>query len=305
MNKTNTTNQNETVVGVFLDERYAQRAIQQLKSAGYNARIADKSAIDSFSSLGWKDEVVLLYQSRFGEGNSIVVVEGANGSGALSTLLDNGAEYINLKGAGDTMYSTQNQQSNAKANQTQYYDANYYRNLNTQKRQYGAYDQNLGRARNAEEIKLQLRDETLTPVKEARQAGEVQLKKVVHEEQVDVPVTLRREEVVIERTPVNRAVSGTDTGITMDDDQTIRVPVYEETVELQKQTRVREEVALGKKTVEEQRTMHGTERHEEAKLEQTGNARVSGNAENVTTRDNRTNYTTQNQDQSMQDDAQA
>jgi len=180
--KVNNATQNETVVGVFLDENYAQRAINALQSAGYRARIADESAIDSFRSLGWKDDIVSLYRSRLGEGNPVVVVQGANGADAMGTLLDNGAEYINLKESGNSMNASQTQRGNAQ--QTQGYDANYYRKLQAQQRQYGAYDQQLGRARNAEEIKLQLRDETLTPVKQAREAGQVQLKKVVHEEQV-------------------------------------------------------------------------------------------------------------------------
>ncbi|MEO5953859.1 MAG: YsnF/AvaK domain-containing protein [Chloroflexia bacterium] len=271
-------NMNETVVGVFLDENYAQQAVQALQASGSKARIADESAIKAFRGLGWEDEVVALYESRFNEGNSVVVVDNADGSAALATMLDNGAEYVNLKEAGSSTASMKSQSSGAQTQQKQGQnrDANYYRNLKSEERQYGSYDQEKGRARNAEEIKMQLRDETLTPVKDSREAGQVQIKKVVHEEQVQVPVTLRREEVIIERTPVNREVNASDQGITMDADQVIKVPVYEETVELQKHTRVREEVTLNKKAVEEQRTMSGTTRHEEVEVDQSGAVKVQG-----------------------------
>jgi uncharacterized protein (TIGR02271 family) len=268
-------NTNETVVGVFFDEGYAQQAVQALQGAGYQARIADQAAIQTFRSLGWEDEVASLYESRYNEGNSIVVVEGGDGASALASLLQYGAEYINLKGSGGNT-------GNTAYAETQAYDANYYRNLKNEQRQYGQYDQQMGRARNAEEIRLQLREETLTPVKQAQEAGQVQFRKVVHEDQVEVPVTLRREEVVIERTPVDRAATAAEAGaINVGEDQVISVPVYEETVELQKQTRVREEVTLDKKTVEEQQTVAGTTRREDVELDESGRIRVQGSVDQI------------------------
>lgn len=285
------TNQNDTVVGVFFDEEYAQQAVQALQAAGYNARIADETAIKSFRSLGWEDEVASLYQSRYDDGNSIVVVDSGDGVAALDTLLQYGAEYINLKGSGTASGAaqTQTQATQTRSTQGEAYDAQYYSNLATDQRQYGAYDQNLGRARNQEEIKLQLREETLTPVKASQEAGQVQLRKVVHEEQVEIPVTLRREEVIIERVPVDREVSAAEAvEITDIEDQVISVPVYEETVELQKHTRVREEVTLEKRAVEEQQTLTGTARSEDVELDQSGNVRVQGTgASNVATNETR------------------
>jgi uncharacterized protein (TIGR02271 family) len=285
---------NETVVGVFLDESYAQQAIQALQASGYNARIADESAIRSFRNLGWEDEVTSLYEGRYNEGNSIVIVEGADGSAALSTLLQYGAEYINLHGEGaasGAITTTTTQTSGQTSGQ---YDAGYYRNLAANQRQYGTYDESLGRARNADEMRLQLREETLTPVKQATQAGEVQLRKVVHEREVEVPVTLRLEEVIIERVPVNREATAGEIGNMNDvdmQDQVISVPVYEETVELQKQTRVREEVQIGKRTTEEQETLRGTARSEDVEVDQSGQVRMQGSTDQMST-DTHTHTTT-------------
>jgi len=87
----------------------------------------------------------------------------------------------------------------------------------------------------------------------------------------------------------------------MDDDQVISVPVYEETVELQKHTRVREEVSLGKRAVEEQQTLTGTTRHEEAELQQSGDVRVNRSA----TETGNSNAAMRNQRQETQDNTQA
>ena len=278
------THHNDTVVGVFLDESMAQRAIQSLQSAGFNARIADESAIRSFRNTGLEDEVISLYESRYNEGNTIVVEDGAGrGEDALGLMLQSGAEYMNLHSA---QARTQGQ------GQVQAYDANYYRNLGADQRQYGQVDVNTGRARTAEEMRLQLREETLTPVKQAVQAGEVQVNKVVHEKQQEVPVNLRHEEVVIERRAADRPVEAGE--ITDTQDEVIRIPVYEEQAELQKQARVREEVVIGKDTVEEQQTLTGTARHEHADVQQAGNVEVRGGAD-ADVRTTRTETTTYEQ----------
>jgi uncharacterized protein (TIGR02271 family) len=248
----------DQVVGVFMDDGFAQQAAQVLQQQGYQVRMADESAIDAFRNSGFQDEVVDLYRSRYDEGNSILVVEGqGKGEDALGLMLQYGAEYINLSGQGGSTGGSQMQ--------GEQYDANYYRQANQTQRQYGQYDQEMGRARNAEEIRVQLRREELVPTKQTVQSGEVEVHKVVHERQEQIPVTARHEEVYVERRPVQgdaRADEIRDT-----DDQVLRVPVYEERVDVQKQTRVTEEVEIGKRAVEEQGTVTGTTRHEHLEVD--------------------------------------
>lgn len=256
----------ETVVGVFLDQSYAQRALQALQSAGYTARIADSSALNS---LNLPQNEAGIYTNRMSEGNVVVIVDNAGNQGedVLNMLLQYGAEYMNLhagqQGATQTQGSAQ-------------YDEDYYRNLRAEERQYGTVDTNRGRARNAEELRVELREETLGAVKQAGQAGEVEVRKVVHEREQQVPVTLRHEEVTIERHAVDRPVTGEITDM---QDEVIRVPVYEETAELQKQARVREEVVIGKEAHQEQQTLAGTTRHEHLEVVETGDVRVTGDAD--------------------------
>jgi uncharacterized protein (TIGR02271 family) len=132
--------------------------------------------------------------------------------------------------------------------------------------------------------RIELREEEIVPVKQARQAGEVQLQKTVREEEREVPVNLRHEEVSIERHAVNRPLEGGEIGDLQD--EVINVPIYEERAELQKQGRVAEEVVINKDVAEDQQTLRGTVRREDVEIERTGDARIQGD---VNTREGYTN----------------
>jgi uncharacterized protein (TIGR02271 family) len=122
---------------------------------------------------------------------------------------------------------------------------------------------------------IELREEELRAEKERVQAGEVRVRKEVVSEKrtIDVPVT--REEVVIERKPAaGRTAEG---GI--DEDEEIRIPVMEEEVRVEKTPVVREEVTLKKRQVQDTERVSDTVRREEARVEQTGDAKVQGGTE--------------------------
>jgi uncharacterized protein (TIGR02271 family) len=131
----------------------------------------------------------------------------------------------------------------------------------------GAAERGLNTSDEAERVEL--REEELRATKERVQAGEVRLRKeVVNEERtIEVPVT--REEVVIERRPVE----GRE-GATIDEAEEVRVPIMEEEVRVEKTPVVREEVGLKKRQVHDTETVSETVRREEARIEQTGGARV-------------------------------
>jgi uncharacterized protein (TIGR02271 family) len=274
----NTKNTSDRVVGVFLDSTQAAQASQALQSAGYTARQADESAIKAFRNSGFQDEIVDLYKTRYDEGNTILVVEGqGNGENALDLMLNHGAEYINLSGHGSGTKTTGQQ-----------YDASYYRNMAQNERQYGTYDQNLGRARNADEMRVQLRREELIPTKQAVQSGEVEVRKVVHEREQQIPVNTRHEEVYVERHAVEGNAQADEIRDT--EAQVLRVPVYEEQVEVQKQARVSEEVVIGKRAVEDQQTVTGTVRHEHLEVDDQNVRNREGNVQAYDTNTDRDTY---------------
>ncbi|HEV3485541.1 MAG TPA: DUF2382 domain-containing protein, partial [Vicinamibacterales bacterium] len=92
-----------------------------------------------------------------------------------------------------------------------------------------------------------------------RSEEELQIGKHVETEHVSQPVTRRREEVVVERRPVE---AGARAHATMSDEE-IRVPLTEEEVVVEKRPVVKEELVVGKRVVEERDTVHAEVRREE------------------------------------------
>lgn len=265
-------NQRETVVGVFMDDSYAQRAIQELQAAGFQPSMADENALRNMP--GVTQDEAEVYLGRYNEGNKVLTVNAGNrGEDALNIMLGAGAEYMNLHGGGSGGAGAQTQTQTQTTTRTQGYDANYYRNLKANERQYGRYDQNLGRAQTANELRLQLREEELHATKQAVQAGEVEVRKTVHEEQRQIPVDLKHEEVYVERRQVDQPISGE---ITDAQDEVIRVPVYEEQVQVTKQGRIAEEVVIGKNVEQERQVVSGTVRREDVEVVNTGDVEVRG-----------------------------
>lgn len=122
----------------------------------------------------------------------------------------------------------------------------------------------------AEEERLRLHEEKLRVDKERVQTGEVNVGKHVVEEQQTVDVPVEREEVYIERRPVNEeTVTGTHDF--RDDNDSIHVPVSEEHVDVSKKDVVSEELVVGKRKVQDTETVSETVRREEADIEDTTN----------------------------------
>lgn len=114
--------------------------------------------------------------------------------------------------------------------------------------------------------RLELREEQLDVDTRQVQAGEVRVRKEVQTEQRNIEVPVTREEVVIERHPASgRDVTGEPIG-----NEEVRIPLMEEEVDVQKRAVVREEISVGKRPVEETRTVSDTVRREEARIESEG-----------------------------------
>jgi uncharacterized protein (TIGR02271 family) len=115
---------------------------------------------------------------------------------------------------------------------------------------------------------IQLKEEHLRADKQRVSAGEVKVRKEVRTEQQQITVPVECEEVVVERRPASGAASGDLRA------EEIRIPVSEERVTVSKEPVVREEVVVGKRKVKETRTVGGTVRKEDAVVEATGEAKV-------------------------------
>jgi len=125
----------------------------------------------------------------------------------------------------------------------------------------------------SDQSRIQLREEELVPRKETVETGQVQVGKdvVSVERTLEVPVT--REEVTIERHPVDRRPS--DRPIE-EHASTVDVPVHAEQVELEKRAVVYEEIGVGKREVQSTQTVSDTVRREEARIGGDADVNVRG-----------------------------
>ena len=120
---------------------------------------------------------------------------------------------------------------------------------------------------------MQLREEELQARKQPVETGQVSLGKEVVEEQKSIEVPVSREEVYVERRPVERPA---DRPVGEAAERTIEVPVREERVETEKQPVVYEEVGVGKREVTETQQVSETVRREEARIDRQGDVNVAG-----------------------------
>lgn len=140
---------------------------------------------------------------------------------------------------------------------------------------YGTTDRSsVDRSADSTDQRLRLHEEELNAQTRREQAGEVGIRKRVVEDQRELDVPVTHDEVDVRRVRVDRdAVAGDDafTG----DEETIRVPVSAESVEVTKRPRVVEEIEISKRPVTETRTVRDTVRREEAEVTQAGDVVVS------------------------------
>ena len=115
---------------------------------------------------------------------------------------------------------------------------------------------------------LRLREEQLQARKTSVESGRVQLGKDVVEETKTMEVPVSREEVFVERHPVDRRPA--DQPIGAGESQTIEVPVREERLEVDKQPVVYEEVGVGKRATQETQQVSDTVRREELRVDREG-----------------------------------
>src|SRR5918997_1797020 len=109
-----------------------------------------------------------------------------------------------------------------------------------------------------EEIRVPVMEEELTATVREQEAGAVRIEKDVIEEERTLEVPLTEERVRVERRVVDRAATGADA--TAFEETVIDVPLRSETVDVQKQARVAEEIVVSKEAVESTEQVRDTVR---------------------------------------------
>jgi uncharacterized protein (TIGR02271 family) len=263
---------------VFRKDSDAKRAIDALRDAGFDrdqiglawreGGSTNVNYLNDLVNLGVPQEQAAYYDNEFKAGHPVVSVRTDGRDQEVQTILRqyNAYDFTN-RDAQTTDYAQTNTADYARTSTAADYAQTTGRDTAADTDTYAS------RYGDVEHRSIPLREERLVANKETVQTGEARLHKdvIAEEKTIDVPVT--REEVVVER----HAGSGQVSDAPIGQDETIRVPVREEQVNVNKTTVETGEVALGKRTVQENQRVTDTVRREEAHLETDGNPTVRTN----------------------------
>ena len=248
---------------------------------------------DDLTNMGVSNDEAQYYDNEYNSGRTVISVNAGSRADEAKTILDSNGAYNYATRRGGTT-STTTGYTNAATTDTGYADAattgyaggtldttNTGTTTTADTTDYATTGNTADYANETDEQRvLRLRGEQLNVSKQAVQAGEVDLSKQVISQQQTVNVPVTHEEVYIENRPVTDATVDDNTPIGTD--ETIRVPVSEERVNVSKDTVVTGEVSIGKRAVQENQQVTDTVRHEEARLTESGNPVVSGNTLDTT-----------------------
>jgi len=295
-----------TMVGVFQSRAEADRAVADLKAAGYRD---DQIGLIGKDDRGNTVRTGADGESNAGEGAAIGAAAGAIGGaavgagimagaipvvgpvlalGTLGTILANAAGGAVIVGIAGALIGWGIPEE----------DADYYENevkagrylvtvecgysddvLNIIKRHGGTSRSSANAmtdtsratrtASSGSGRTVQVREEHLRADKQPVNAGEVKVRKEVHTEHKQINVPVEREEVVIERRPATGRAAAGDLK-----SEEVRIPVKEEQVRVTKEPVVKEEVVVGKRKVHDTKTVSGDVKKEDVVVETEGQAKV-------------------------------
>ena len=113
-----------------------------------------------------------------------------------------------------------------------------------------------------DELRVQRSEEELRAGTREREAGKLNVRKRVRTDREQVRVPTRREEVSVERVPVNEERAGAEIG-----EDEVSVPVVEEEAVVGKQSVVKEEIRVRKDVVEDEEVVEEDVRKEEVDID--------------------------------------
>jgi len=279
-----------TTVGVFESRAAADKAIADLRAAGYRD---DQIGLVAKNSSGKTVRTDGAGETHAAEGAGIGMAAGAAGGaavgagilagvipvigpvlaiGTLGTVLLNAAGGAALAGLAGALIGWGIPEEEARYYEGEVQAGRYLVTVDAGDRaadtravfsRHGGYDRSTaGRT-------VELKEEQLHATKQPVNTGEVNVRKEVHTEHKQVTVPVQREEVVIERRPAGGHAAGGSVKA-----EEIRIPTKEERVHVSKDTVVKEEVSVGKRKVQGTETVSGDVKHEELVVETQGEARV-------------------------------
>lgn len=246
--------ENRPAIGVFRDRSLAEQAVDQLRHAGLR-----------------DDEI-----SIWGHGASMGGFLGTLRN-RLSNSADAGTISSSLTGMGVPQEDADYYQHEVDAGHVivAVHSYGHSQQANDILYRSGAYTAQTSLTRDLHTIPL--REEVLTAQTQPVEIGEVFIRKEVITEEKTITVTVQREEIVIERrkaaaqdkdTPSSEPVAGKLVELAAG--ETIRIPIREEQVFIEKRPVVTGELIVGKRSVQEIRHFSDTVRREVPHIDHTG-----------------------------------
>jgi len=135
-----------------------------------------------------------------------------------------------------------------------------------------------------EATRLILSEEELAVGKREVRAGEVGVSKRVETERVQENVTLRHDEVDIERRPITGGYTAAGAANTIGTDEEIRIPLHAEEAVVEKRVVPKEEIVVRKREVAENEVVEADLRTERAEVHREGGVRETDTLRNDTLR---------------------
>jgi uncharacterized protein (TIGR02271 family) len=259
----------DCVAGLYRDESTAEAAISELKDNGFgNEDIGIATAGDGQARTEGHSGFWNKLASTFGKHEHAETSSDFEGTLQHSGISADQARYFNSSlDRGKVLVTVCGGERSSTARQI-------LQRTGADMGSSTAVSSGAGQNRNFEgERNIQLVGEILRVHKERVQRGEVRLRKEVVTENQNVEVPVSREELVIERVPVQGREA---TGSIGSGEKEIRVPLSEEQVRVEKKPVINEEVRVGKRQVQDTKRVSDTVRHEELRTEREGDVNDEG-----------------------------
>ncbi len=217
--------------------------------------------IGALVGMGVPEDEARYYDQEFQAGRVIVTAKAGD-------RYDEAYHIVEQCGGYDIHHRNQADMRNQDVNYDKQYATDQNSNANTNFAQPDASQYN---NQPNDQQTMRLREEQLNTRKENVQSGEVHVGKRVVTENKQVDVSVTREEVIVERRPVEgNQPAQSDIG----EGEDITVPVMEEQVRVEKRPVVKEEIRVRKEGVQDTKNVKEEVRREEVDIERTGNVDV-------------------------------
>ena len=250
-----------TVIGLYSDTSTAERVIEDLTNSGFNRNQVEMHRESDASGL--HDE---LTDEGIPSDDADYYVEGLRDGGVLvSVRADDG----DTDKAVDIM--------NRYANEGGYEDRRDFDDA-LDSREVTDRDVSDRGARTTDDDTIEVAEERLRVGKRRVNRGGVRVRSRVVEEEVSEDVTLRDEEIHVDREKVDREVTSADGDLFQE--RTIEVTETDEEAVVDKEARVTEEIHVDKEATERTETVRDTVRRTEVDVEDTDGSTLSDDSTN-------------------------